>query len=135
MELSILGQTITNRRWRIYNDTLNQAIKNALITAGWSLIKSGSGDGIGACARPPRRRACRRHWLWRGSSGTPAPSQLWASSPLATTNASGLLEQAAVTVLTGGRLHLPVGCQRLLLLPVPQRDSDARSAVLLLHGA
>ena len=41
------GQPITNTTVDgSTNDTLNQAIKNALITAGWSLIKSGSGDGI-----------------------------------------------------------------------------------------
>jgi hypothetical protein len=40
-------------------------------------------------------------WLWRGASGTPAPSQFAASSTLATTNTAGLLEQGAVTLLTG----------------------------------
>jgi len=63
------------------NDTLNQAIKNALVTAGWSLIKSGSATAS-APALAPRRRHAGDIWMWRGT-GSPAPSYFAASSSLA----------------------------------------------------
>jgi len=98
------GQAITNTTVSgATNDTLNQAVKDALIAAGWSLIKDGSGDGIWrvrSAATPQGMQGdC---WLWRGSSGSPAPSLYAASSSLATTNSTaGYQESSSTTIQTG----------------------------------
>jgi len=96
------GQTITNTTVSgATNDTLNQAVKDALIAAGWSLIKSGSGDGIWRLRSAATPQGMQGDiWMWR-STGNPAPSYFAASSSLATTNSSGLQEQVNVTVLVG----------------------------------
>ncbi len=98
------GQTITNTTLDgSTNDTLNQAVKNALITIGWSLQKDGSGDGIWrvrSAATPQNMQG--DVWLWRGTSGTPVPSVLAGSSSLATTNnTSGNQEQSGQNLNVG----------------------------------
>src|ERR1035438_5880909 len=92
------GQTITNTTVSAAtNDTLNQAVKDALITAGWSLIKSGSGDGIWRLRSAATPQGMQGDiWMWRGSG-----SLFAASSSLATTNAAGLQEQNGVNVQVG----------------------------------
>jgi hypothetical protein len=85
------------------NDTLNQAVKDALIAAGWSLIKSGSGDGIWRLRSAATPQGMQGDiWMWRGTAYSGSmPSMFAASSSLATSNAQGLQEQNGVTVLVG----------------------------------
>jgi hypothetical protein len=96
------GQTITNTVVSAAtNDTLNQAVSNALVAAGWSLIKSGSSDGVWRVRSAATPQGMQGDvWMWR-STGSPAPSLFAASSPLATTNTSGLLEQVSQTLVVG----------------------------------
>jgi hypothetical protein len=98
------GQTIINTTLDgSTNDTLNRALKDALISVGWTLIKDGTGDGIWRvrCAATPQGMQGDM-WLWRGVSGTPVPSLFAASSLLATTNTTtGYQEQNPITVMVG----------------------------------
>jgi len=128
------GQPITNTTVDgSTNDTLNQAIKNALITAGWSLIKSGSGDGIWRLRSAATPQGMQGDiWMWRGH-GQSCSIVLCGVQQLGHHQCPRAAGAERCDRAGRQRLQLPTGCQRLLLLPIPQRDSDAGATVLLLH--
>jgi hypothetical protein len=105
MSVIYSGQTILNTT--IDGSTqsnFNQALKNALISNGWSLQKDGSSDGIWrvrSVATPAGLQGDL--WLYNGTgSGTP-PAVLVAASTLSTSNTgtSGFQNQSPVNIACG----------------------------------
>jgi hypothetical protein len=105
MSVIYSGQTILNTT--IDGSTqsnFNQALKNALISNGWSLQKDGSSDGIWrvrSAATPAGLQGDL--WLYNGTgSGTP-PAVLVAASTLSTSNTgtSGYQNQSPVSIACG----------------------------------
>ena len=102
MSVIYSGQSIVNTTLDgSTNTTLNGALKDALISAGWSLIKDGTADGIWrvrSAATPAGYQGDL--WLWNG--GTNAQSLAAISSILATDKTSTSFQDSSQYILTCG---------------------------------
>lgn len=106
MSVIYSGQTILNTTIDGSTQTnFNTGLANALISAGWSLQKSGSSDGIWRVRSAATPQGLQGDlWLYNGTSttGTP-PAILEAASTLSTiqTGTSGYQNQSPVNIACG----------------------------------
>jgi len=106
MSVIYSGQTILNTTIDGSTQTnFNQALVNALISAGWSLVQSGSSNGIWRVRSAATPQGLQGDlWLYNGTatSGT-APAILEAASMLSTTNVgtSSYQNQSPVSIACG----------------------------------
>jgi hypothetical protein len=106
MSVIYSGQTILNTTIDGSTQTnFNQALVNALISAGWSLVQSGSSNGIWRVRSAATPQGLQGDlWLYNGTatSGT-APAILEAASMISTTNVgtSSYQNQSPVSIACG----------------------------------
>jgi len=127
MSVIYSGQTIINTTVSgATNTTLNQAVSNTLTSAGWSLVKDGSSDGIWRLRTAQTPQSLQGDvWLW----GISNASAVAAASVLSTTNTSSLLEAtySNLTVGAGFTYQLIAGAYYFYLFrttnPMPVNQS------------
>jgi hypothetical protein len=105
MSVIYSGQTILNTSVDgSTQNNFNQGLKNALISAGWSLQKDGSSDGVWRVRSVTTPQGLQGDlWLYNGAgTGTP-PAVLEAASTLSTsqTGTSGFQNQLPINITCG----------------------------------